>query len=96
MTIDETVKWFNSIFDINKGDGLKKNAFICGLTSDIERFKQTENVENLLGSAKCDSIEVAHKLVERMEKDGFSITKGQDFKSNISPIWVCMYKKNTK
>ena len=92
MTINETVKWFNSIYDINKNDSQTKSDFGIRLTSDIKSIEQDSNVI-LLGYTTCDNLEIAQKLIDSMRKDGFDV--GQTQKGNMSsPFFVYLYKKN--
>ena len=57
MTIKETVGWFGSIFDVNKGEGQEKGDFRVGRTSDIERVRAEDRTVNLLGFTRCGSPE---------------------------------------
>lgn len=95
MTIEETVKWFNSIFEINKRDNQKKKDFCIGLVSDIGRVTQECKDVKLLGYTKCDNLEVAQKLVESMRNDGFCIMRKENAESTPTSIFVYLCEKGT-
>lgn len=94
MTINETVKWFNSIFDINRNNNQeKKDDFGIGLTSDIEYLKQKNSNIKLLGFTQCNNLDVAKKLIECMQKEGFEIKQEESIEKNVPHVFVYLYKK---
>lgn len=95
MTISETVKWFNSIFDINKSENQTKSDFCIGVASDIECVKKQYGTISLLGTAKCDSLDVARKLIELMRTEGFEFPHGE-MVDDVAPVFVYLYKKPNK
>lgn len=92
MTIEETVKWFNSIFDVNKGENDSKMDFYCGITNDIERRRAEHNVSSFLGITECDSFDTAKKLESRMKDEGYDTGKQLE-NGNEDFIYVYLYKK---
>ncbi|WP_418552404.1 hypothetical protein [Prevotella sp.] len=93
MTINETVKWFNSIFDINRNENQKKSDFTIGLTQEIEELKQNSAKIKLLGVTKCDNLSVAKSLIKSMRSEGFSVEE-ESIKCDANPSFVYLYKKD--
>lgn len=92
MTISETVKWFNSIFDINKSGIQTKRDFCIGFTSDIEHVKKNNDAINLLGTTKCDSLKVAQELIDSMRDEGYE-TPQEQLELKTLPVFIYMYKR---
>lgn len=92
MTIEETVRWFNSIFDVNRGENDTKKDFYCGITNDTERRRQEHNVYSFLGITKCDSFDTAKKLELCMKQEGYD-TGEQSGNGKEDSIYVYLYKK---
>lgn len=93
MTIKETVGWFGSIFDVNKGEGQEKGDFRVGRTSDIERVRAEDRTVNLLGFTRCGSPDVAGRLVEAMRDDGFGTEEGR-IEDGESSVFVYLYRRS--
>lgn len=92
MTISETIRWFNSIFDLNKGNGQNaKSDFCCVMMNDVKRYEEEHQVV-MLGITECDNWDIARKVVERMESEGYQIIPF-DAEKKMCPVYVCLYKK---
>ena len=92
MTISETIGWFNSIFDLNKGNGQNaKSDFCCVMTDDVKRYEEEHRVV-MLGVTECSNWEIAQKVMKRMESEGYHVIS-LDAKKELSPVFVCLYKK---
>jgi len=93
MTINETIDWFNAIFELNRKDAETKANFYCGITDDVERRKQEHHCKaGFLGITKCDKFETAKKVEELMHGQGYD-TGNQLGNGNEKSIYVYMYKK---
>lgn len=92
MTINETVEWFNNIYDLNKMPGDEKNAFYCGITNDTEERRKQHNVSRFLGVTKCDSFDTAKKLESLMHEEGYDTGKRLGNGEEDS-IYCYLYKK---
>lgn len=91
MTISETIKWFNSIFDLNRGNEQNaKSDFCCVMTDDVKRYEEEHRVV-MLGVTECGDWEIAQKVVERMEREGYQVIRS-DIEKEIFPVFVCLYK----
>lgn len=90
MTIGETVKWFNSIFDINKEGNQTKSDFGVGVTTDIDQVKK-EKGGLLLGVSRCSSRGLALSLIENMQSDGFEVD-GDSIQDSGDTFFVYLYK----
>ena len=95
MTINETVKRFNSIFDMNRSEGQTKANFGVGLTSDIGQLKQAGNGVTVLGSTRCDSWDVARELLSRLRNEGFHV-EPELAEQKAFQIFVYLYVKDSK
>lgn len=92
MTINETVKWFNSIFDINRNDNWEKKDFCIGLTSDIEKIRQDREIK-LLGFTQCTDSAVAENLIKRMQEEGFGFRQEvMEMEKERPSLYVYLYK----
>ena len=93
MTIEETVKWFNDQMMRVREQEETKRAFICGITSDMESFRQTHTDITVICYTKCNSVSTAQSLVKQLEEDGFEFeTKSVDEER----LYVYMYRKAGK
>lgn len=92
MTINETVAWFNSIYDLNKMPADTKEDFYCGITNDIKIRREQHNVGRFLGVTKCDSFETAKKLESLMHDEGYD-TGGKLGNGKEDSIFCYLYKK---
>lgn len=92
MTIEETIKWFNSIFDVNKGKNDSKKDFYCGITNNIKRREEEHNVLKFLGITKCDSFDTAKVVEARMKAEGYD-TGDQIGNGTEDSVFVYLYKK---
>lgn len=91
MTIEETVKWFDSIYDINRVENQAKSDFWVGMTSDIEPVKKKDGIL-LLGVTRCSNGDIARQLVEDMKAEGFGIDQ-PSAQDEGGAIFVFLYKK---
>lgn len=92
MSINETVEWFNNIYELNKIAGESKNAFYCGITNDKEKRRKQHNVSRFLGVTKCDTFETAKKLEAKMHDEGYDT--GEKLGNGAEDTIYCyLYKK---
>lgn len=91
MTIAETVKWFDSIYDINRVENQAKSDFWVGATSDIESVKKKKDIL-LLGITRCSNGDIARQLFEDMRAEGFGIDQ-LSTRDEGGAIFVFLYKK---
>lgn len=92
MTIRETIDWFNNIYELNKMQGEKKDAFYCGITNNTEERRKQHKVSEFLGITRCDSFETAKKLEAEMRNEGFD-TRKQLENENEDSVYCYLYKK---
>ena len=93
MTIQETVAWFNSIYELNRKDGDSKRDFMCFLTFILEPGLKGVDMGKCLGITKCDSTSTAELLLEYMEEEGYSVKREEnDNKEDHIPA-VCIFRK---
>lgn len=92
MSIDETVEWFNSIYELNKMHGESKSAFYCGIANDKEEQRKQHNVSRFLGVTKCDTFETAKKLKAKMHDEGYDTMK-QFGNETADSVYCYLYKK---
>lgn len=92
MSINETVEWFNSIYELNKVDGDSKSSFYCGITNDKETRRKQHNVSRFLGVTKCDTFDTAKKLESRMHDAGYDTGK-QLGNGTEDTVYCYLYKK---
>jgi hypothetical protein len=92
MTISETVTWFNSLFELNKGIHDTKKDFYCGITNDINRREEEHNVKEYIGYTHCDSFDTARILESRLGDEGYDIGS-QAGNGQEDSLYVYMYRK---
>ena len=89
MTIDETVLWFNTQMEYNKSDSDSKNAFLCGVTSDIDGLRSAGS-RLIVCYTKCNTHETARLLLTKLNDNGFEI---ENSVSGSEDIFVYMSRK---
>lgn len=92
MTIQETVIWFNSIYELNRKDGESKGDFTCFLTFIVGQELKGVDTRKCLGITKCDSTDTAEQLMASMEAEGYSVGR-KEKEDGIAT--VCLYRKET-
>ena len=92
MSINETVEWFNGIYDLNKGQNESKMTFYCGITASTEEARKKHNVSQFLGITKCDSQHTALLLKSRMHEAGYDTRFCKD-DTNQDSVYCYLYKK---
>lgn len=90
--IEQTIDWFNNIYELNKKQDESKFSFYCGITENIERRQSEHNISHFLAVTKCDSFETAKILEQRMHNEGYD-TGDQLGNGNQTSIYCYMYKK---
>lgn len=92
MTIDETIQWFNAIYEANRGEMAPKNDFVCGIESEDALKGGVVSQGRLLGWTLCDSSETAATLLNRMRDEGFPIVNET---INGKAVYICRKKQST-
>ena len=92
MTIRETVEWFDRIFELNKAQGDTRYNFYCGITSDVDERRRQHNVNQFLGTTRCDTFETAKRLESEMHNAGYDTGK-QLGNGNEDSVYWYVYKK---
>lgn len=93
MTIQETVIWFNSIYELNRKDGEPKGGFTCFLTFIVGGGLKDVDARKCLGITKCDSTDTAERLLASMEAEGYSIDRKEKGEGEDGIATVCLCRK---
>lgn len=93
MTIEETVRWFNSLYEINKQESDSKSNFCCGITNDLESKKNELKIEHFIGVTKCDSSETAKNLAEKMQTESYTMADGNTTGLKEDFIYVYLFRR---
>ena len=89
ISIEETIKWFKELFELNSDSSQKKEDFCVGTTGDIEKFREQTPGLKLIGVTKCNSNDTVKKLLDGMSKAGFSSENTDD----DTALYVYLRKK---
>jgi len=92
--IEQTIDWFNSVYELNKKQGDGKSSFYCGITDNVERRQNEHNVSHFLAVTKCDSFETAKTLEYRMQDEGYDVGN-QVGNGNQASVFCYIYKKSS-
>lgn len=92
MTIDETIQWFNAIYEANCDNVSQKSDFVCGLDSEDALKRGAVSQGRLLGWTLCDTLETAATLLNRMRDEGFPIVNET---LNGKAVYICRKEQST-
>lgn len=92
MTIDETIQWFNAIYEANQDEMFQKNDFVCGIESEESLKGGVVSQGRLLGWTLCDTPETAITLLNRMRDEGFPVVNET---GNEKAVYICRKEQRT-
>lgn len=86
MTIEETIKWFNALYEVHRDRQSEKNDFTCGVASEDELKEGSISHTQLLGWTICDTLETASTLLNLLKRDGFQVI---DEEKKERAVYMC-------
>jgi hypothetical protein len=92
MTIEETIKWFNAIYEVHRDEQSPKNDFTCGIASEDELKEGSISQRQLLGWTLCDTLETASTLLNLLKTEGFNVI---DEEKKERAVYMCRKENAT-